>query len=92
MDDIVTANITKKIRREQKSKITFSNENAIGVLLYDNEHVVVKVQCNNFDVKRVLFDPGSSTNVLIRSPFQRHHLNPDNVRALQGSLVGLSGE
>lgn len=69
MDDIVTANITKISRREQKSKITFSNEDAIGVLLYDNEHMLVKVQYKFFDVKRVLFDPRSSTNVLIWSPF-----------------------
>lgn len=77
----VPTNITKILERKWEPRITFLNEDVVGVLPYNNDFMVLLVQYDNWDVKHVLIDPGNSTYVLFKSAFQRFRLNPYNIRA-----------
>lgn len=54
--------------------------------------MVVTVQYENWVLKRVLIDPDRLINILFHNDFQRLWLDGDNIKAFQGSLVGILGE
>lgn len=69
MENILYANIIKTFGKEWGSWTTFSNKDAIGVLLHNNDLMVMTMQYDNWNVKRVLINFGSSTDILFYSSF-----------------------
>lgn len=63
--NVAPANTIKIPGREQESIITFFNEDTMSVLLHNNDLVVVTVQYDNWDVKRVQIEPCSPTYVFV---------------------------
>src|ERR1051325_4817250 len=54
--------------------------------------MVIKVQIRDCGVKRVLVDPGSSTNVMYWEAFKGMDFDPKELLPFNGTLVGFSGE
>lgn len=52
--------------------------------------MVIMVQCGEWEIKKVLIDPWSSTNVLFYDAFKRILLDPYDIQVFLGSLIGLS--
>ncbi|XP_070040956.1 uncharacterized protein [Nicotiana tomentosiformis] len=51
-------------KRHREDDITFTNEDADGLLLPHKDALVISLNVLNFKIKRVLVDPGSSANIV----------------------------
>lgn len=54
--------------------------------------MVIKVQIQNWDVKHILVDPGSSANVIYWEAFKGMNFDVTELLPFTSSLVGFSGE
>lgn len=59
--------------------ITFFNKDVVWVLPRENEHMVIKVQCDDLDIKRVLINSGNSVNIMYWDAFKRLKLYPGDL-------------
>lgn len=64
MASIVLASLKIGLEKEREYIINFSSEDASGILPYNNDYMVITLQYDDWDVKRVLIDLGSSASVL----------------------------
>lgn len=62
--NIIPDDITETLAINLESKITFSSKDIIGIFLHNNEIMGITVQYDDWDIKRVLIDSGSSKSVL----------------------------
>ncbi|XP_070054369.1 uncharacterized protein [Nicotiana tomentosiformis] len=51
-------------KRFRKDNIAFTDEDADGLLLSHNDALVISLNVLDFKIKRILVDPGSSTNII----------------------------
>jgi hypothetical protein len=72
--------------------ISFSARDYQGVVPHDDDPMVITLQIFNWDVKRVLIDPGSSADILYYDTFDRMGLDPEQLQPFQGTLAGFTGE
>lgn len=56
---VILANSKETMQKEPTFKITFSNKDYIHILPRINDIMVITVQCDDWDMKRVLIDHGS---------------------------------
>ncbi len=54
----------KRLRKEMMEEIIFTDHNLEGVQLPHSDALVVTMQIGSFNVKRILIDPGSSTEIM----------------------------
>lgn len=59
--------------------ITFFNKDVVWVLPHENELMVIKVQCDDLEIKRVLIDSGNSFNIMYWDVFERLKLYPSDL-------------
>ena len=81
---------TKKLHRDDV--ITFTDEDAWRIQTLHDDAVVVSTTIANYDVKKILVDNGSSTNILFYSTFFRMRLSTDRLRRVSTPLVGFVGK
>lgn len=72
--------------------ISLSRKYTSIILPHNNDDMVINVQCNNREIKRVMIDPGKLIDVLYWDAFDILRLDLDELRPFGGSLVGFSGE
>ncbi|XP_075086369.1 uncharacterized protein LOC142169067 [Nicotiana tabacum] len=60
----VSVTHNKRLREVAEDDITFTEEDADGLLLPHNDALVISLNVLDFNIKRVLVDPESSTNVI----------------------------
>jgi len=60
---------------EQEPDITFIAKDYQGVVPHDDDPMVISLHIFNWNVKRVLIDPGSSVNILYSESFERMGLD-----------------
>ena len=72
--------------------ITFSESDLQGVQTPHNDAVVVSSTIAKYDVKRILVDNGSSTNVLFYVVFSRMDLSKYRLREISTPLIGFTGD
>ncbi|XP_073112137.1 uncharacterized protein [Elaeis guineensis] len=72
--------------------IIFSKEDARRIQTFHDDAVVVLATIANYDVKRLLIDNGSSTDVLFYSIFSRMKLSIDRLRKISTLLVNFTGD
>lgn len=58
--------------------IIFSEEDMFGIHSHNNDPMVIIVKYEERDIKRVLVDQGSSTNILYLDAFDRLHLDHES--------------
>jgi hypothetical protein len=62
------------------------------VVPHDDDPMVVTLQIFNWDVKRVLIDPGSSADILYYDAFEKLGLAPEQLQPFKGTMAGFTGE
>lgn len=72
--------------------ISFSARDYQDVVPHDDDPMVITLQIFNWDVKRVLIDPGSSADILYYDTFDRMGLDPEQLQPFKGTLAGFTGE
>lgn len=60
-----------RFRKAARAEITFSNKDVVDILPHKNDPMVIIVQYNNWDLKRILIDRRSSLDTLFYDAFER---------------------
>ena len=82
----------KRLRNETTEEIIFTDRDLEGVQLPHSDALVVTMQIGNFDVRRILIDPGSSTEIMYDSLFNGLGLGHGDLDRKVDPLYGFSGE
>uniref|UniRef100_A0A2N9EA47 Uncharacterized protein n=1 Tax=Fagus sylvatica TaxID=28930 RepID=A0A2N9EA47_FAGSY len=80
------------LRKESVEEIVFNNQDLEGVQLPHSDALVITLRIGEFDVKRVLIDPGSSVEIMYESLFKGLGLGKEDLSRTEGPLSGFSGE
>ena len=88
------------VKRSRGSNvISFSDEDLLESHISGNDSVVVSAVIANYDVKRILIDNGSSTEVLMYDAFVKMNLfisrlqeSPMSLAGFRGNSIGVEGE
>ncbi|XP_045810471.1 uncharacterized protein LOC123904913 [Trifolium pratense] len=72
--------------------LAFTAKDGLEVAPHDDDPLVIQVQILNCDVKRVLIDSGSSTDIMYWEAFKAMQLAEEQLQPYAGTLVGFSGE
>uniref|UniRef100_A0A2N9HY76 Uncharacterized protein n=1 Tax=Fagus sylvatica TaxID=28930 RepID=A0A2N9HY76_FAGSY len=80
------------LRKESVEEIVFNNQDLEGVQLPHSDALVITLRIGEFDVKRVLIDPGSSVEIMYESLFRGLGLGKKDLSRTEGPLSGFSGE
>ncbi|XP_059446518.1 uncharacterized protein LOC132178074 [Corylus avellana] len=72
--------------------LSFSEEDAKGVMMPHDDTLVVTVTVANHLLHRILVDNGSSTNILYWPVFKQMGIDHDRIKSFGFPLVGFSGE
>uniref|UniRef100_A0A2N9IY34 Uncharacterized protein n=1 Tax=Fagus sylvatica TaxID=28930 RepID=A0A2N9IY34_FAGSY len=80
------------LKKESVEEIVFNNQDLEGVQLPHSDALVITLRIGEFDVKRVLIDPGSSVKIMYESLFRGLGLGKKDLSRTEGPLSGFSGE
>ena len=81
----------KKVKKENEgAKIWFSDRDLEGVHLPRNDPLVVTLKLKNFEVHRILIDPGSSSKIFYYDCFKKLGIKEEDLEELNTPLVGFS--
>ena len=67
-------------------------EDARGVKQLHDNPLVIMLMIEGFNIKRVLIDNDSSTNIIYFSAFQQLKVNLERLRPFESPLVSFSGD
>lgn len=67
--NLISPRFSEDDRRKSRVNITFSSSDAMRILPHNNDLIVIIVQHYNSNIKRVLIDPESSTDILFWDSF-----------------------
>ena len=82
----------KRLKKEMTEEIIFTDHDLEGVQLPHSDALVVTMQIGDFDVKRILIDPGSSAEVMYDSLFKGLGLKHKELDRKVDPLYGFLGE
>uniref|UniRef100_A0A2N9IDL4 Uncharacterized protein n=1 Tax=Fagus sylvatica TaxID=28930 RepID=A0A2N9IDL4_FAGSY len=82
----------KRLRKEMTEEIIFTDRDLEGVQLPHSDALVVTMQIGDFEVKRILIDPGSSAEIMYDSLFKGLGLEHKDLDRKVDPLYGFSGE
>lgn len=80
------------MRKETTKEIIFTDHDLEGVQLPHSDALVVTMRVGNFDVKRILIDPGSSAEIMYDSLFKGLGLKHEDLGRKVDPLYGFFGE
>uniref|UniRef100_A0A2N9EQY4 RNA-directed DNA polymerase n=1 Tax=Fagus sylvatica TaxID=28930 RepID=A0A2N9EQY4_FAGSY len=80
------------LKKESTEQILFTNQDLEGVQVPHSDALVVTLRIGEFDVKRILIDPGSSVEIMYESLFKGLGLEKKDLSLVEGPLSGFSGE
>jgi hypothetical protein len=72
--------------------LSFTQEDRRVAMPHDDDPLVIQVQILNCDVKRVLIDSGSSTEIMYWDAFKAMQLSNEHSLSYNGTLVGFAGK
>ncbi|XP_010270816.1 PREDICTED: uncharacterized protein LOC104607022 [Nelumbo nucifera] len=72
--------------------IYFMEDDACGIQYPHGDALVIKLRINDFEVKRILVDSGSSADILFKDAFDKPQLQMSNLKPTNTPLVGFSGK
>ena len=82
----------KRLRKETMEEIIFTDRDLEGVQLPHSDALVVTMQIGDFEVKRILIDPGSSAEIIYDSLFKGLGLEHKDLDGKVDPLYGFSRE
>jgi len=74
----------------QEPDITFTPKECSGMTPHDDDPMVITLQIFKWIVKRVLINPGSSTDIIYHKNFERMGLNYEQMQPFNGTQRVLS--
>ena len=80
------------LRKESVEEIVFNNQDFEGVQLPHSDALVITLRIGDYDVKRILIDPGSLFEIMYESLFRSLGLGKKDLSRTEGPLSGFSGE
>ncbi|KAK3005789.1 hypothetical protein RJ639_016874 [Escallonia herrerae] len=80
----------KKLKTVPAAMITFSDDDSKDIKTPHDDPLVITIKAGNFDVKRVLIDNGSSTEILFHDAFKKMNIPTDRLRKMDTPLYGFS--
>ncbi|GAU49941.1 hypothetical protein TSUD_408350 [Trifolium subterraneum] len=89
---IQETNMVAHVSSPKAPEISFSPSDGEGMFPHDDDPLVIQVQILNCDVKRLLIDFGSSTNIMYWEAFKAMQLAGEQLQPYNGTLVGFGGE
>ncbi|MCI60863.1 gag-pol polyprotein, partial [Trifolium medium] len=69
-------------------ELSFSEKDSEGVLPHDNDPLVIQVHILGWDIKTVLMDTGSSTDIMYWDAFAGMKQTTEQLHPYSGTLVG----
>lgn len=63
--NIIFCDFPKSTTRATEANITFFEEDVLGINPHNDDPLVITVQRDNWDIKHILLDSGSSSDVLL---------------------------
>ena len=70
----------------------FSNEDKLGTIQPHDDALVITLRIGGYDVKRVMINQGSATEIMYPDLFNELNLKPQNLTAYNSPLVSLKGK
>ncbi|KAK3041143.1 hypothetical protein RJ639_027595 [Escallonia herrerae] len=80
----------KKLKTVPAATITFSDDDSKGIKIPHDDPLVITIKAGNFDVKRVLIDNESSTEILFHDAFEKMNIPTDRLQKMDTPLYGFS--
>jgi ribonuclease HI len=81
-----------KAAKTESVVLSFSEEDARGVVMPHDDALVVTLTVANHGIHRILVDNGSSTDILYWPAFQHMGIDRDRIKPFGSPLVGFGGE
>ena len=81
----------KKLHVPQGEPIIFTDEELVDVDSEEADPMVITAGIGRYNVKRILVDQGSSTDILFWGVFESMNLNRDQLSPFNEHLIGFSG-
>ena len=72
--------------------MSFSNKDKIGTIQLHDDTLVVTLRIGGYDVKRVLMDQGSGTEIMYLDLYKGLNLRPEDLIAYDSPLVSFDGK
>ena len=83
----------KKERTDKRSyKLSFTNNDMVGVDTPHNDALILLVHIITFEVKRVLIDPGSLSEIMYHNLFRKLDMPPSQVKNTDMHVFSFNGE
>ena len=70
----------------------FSNEDKLGTMQPHDDALIVTLRIGGYDVKRVMIDHGSATEIMYLDLYKGLGLKPKNLMAYSSPLVSFAGK
>ena len=70
----------------------FSNDNKVGTVQPHDDALMVTLQIERYDVRRVLVDQGSGAEIMYPNLYNGLNLKPEDLINYDSSLVGFDGK
>ena len=78
--------------RRTDQDISFNEADARGVKQPHNDPLVIMLNIEGFNTRRILVDNGSSADIIYLPAFQQLKLDPKRLRPFESPLVSFSGD
>ena len=72
--------------------MSFNEADTRGVKQPHNDPLVIMLNIEGFNTRRILIDNGSSADIIYLPAFQQLKLDPKRLRPFESPLVGFSGD
>ncbi|XP_059434412.1 uncharacterized protein LOC132167447 [Corylus avellana] len=91
-EEVLTVQRPSKVPRKDSMTLSFSEEDARGVMQPHDDPLVVIVTMANHMIHQILVDNGSSADVLYWPVFKQMGIGRDKIEPFNSPLVGFAGE
>lgn len=80
-----------KYRQSESDDIKFSERDASGIKQPHDDPLVITLEIEGFNMRKVLIDNGSSTDIMYVTAYQQLRLDPKRLRPFKSPLVSFIG-
>ncbi|XP_059446360.1 uncharacterized protein LOC132177900 [Corylus avellana] len=91
-EEVFTVQRLSKVAKKDSVILSFSEEDARGVMQPHDDPLVVTITVANHMIHRILVDNGSSADILYWPVFKQMGIDRDRVTPFSSPLVGFAGE
>ena len=90
--DESSSSMPKRVKMGIPLVLGFSNEDKLGTVQPHDDALVVTLRIGGYDVKRVMIDQRSATEIMYPDLFKGLNLRPENLTAYSSPLVSFKGK